>query len=264
MKKSKISNKGNGALSVSKDVAEGLPHRALLLLRAVGTIPVVTEALASCGFTAADQEQGWTLLRKTTSNPSVVVGQVAATPGQVATEELSEWCGPAFVRAHAALRHRHPEQEEFLFSGLTAGKGPDAVLAVLTFLDRCEALNSSVSRTGTREADAAALQTLEKRGLGVAERNRVAKLVTTVSTQALPEVPKMDQDEDARDEAMYELYAWVHEWSETARAVISRRDLLLRMGIGKRKSSTPPPPVVEPAHGTGTIVVNNPYVGLGE
>jgi len=55
-------------------------------------------------------------------------------------------------------------------------------------------------------------------------------------------------DENAKNEArasLLQLHAWLADWSECARAVIQRRDQLLRLGIGKRqkpKAPTPPGP----------------------
>ena len=34
---------------------------------------------------------------------------------------------------------------------------------------------------------------------------------------------------------LIDLHGWLQEWSETARAVIKRRDQLIRLGIGKRR-----------------------------
>jgi hypothetical protein len=39
-----------------------------------------------------------------------------------------------------------------------------------------------------------------------------------------------------RDQALRDLRAWYKDWAETARAVITRRDHLLLMGLGKRRS----------------------------
>jgi len=57
-----------------------------------------------------------------------------------------------------------------------------------------------------------------------------------------------------RNEELFALYMWLQDWTDTARAVIVRRDLLIRLGIGKRRPRrsaavvTPvPPPVAPPA-----------------
>ncbi len=41
----------------------------------------------------------------------------------------------------------------------------------------------------------------------------------------------------AHSEAMMALRHWYEEWSEIARASISRRDYLILLGLAKRKSS---------------------------
>jgi hypothetical protein len=42
---------------------------------------------------------------------------------------------------------------------------------------------------------------------------------------------------DAQDAALRALSAWYRDWSETARAVIHRRDYLLMLGLSQRKST---------------------------
>jgi hypothetical protein len=45
--------------------------------------------------------------------------------------------------------------------------------------------------------------------------------------------------------ALIDVYAWVQDWTDSARSVITRRDHLIRLGIGKRRSRAVAP-VVDP------------------
>jgi hypothetical protein len=84
----------------------------------------------------------------------------------------------------------------------------------------------------------AALATLTKRGLSAAERARLRALVSTATTAAKINEGASDAAEEApSNEAVLKLYAWYGEWSEVARAVIKRRDHLIRLGLAKRKKA---------------------------
>jgi len=40
---------------------------------------------------------------------------------------------------------------------------------------------------------------------------------------------------DTRDTQMRDLHAWLTEWVEATRTVTKRRDILIRLGIGRRR-----------------------------
>ncbi|MCU0687899.1 MAG: hypothetical protein MUF34_37585 [Polyangiaceae bacterium] len=106
--------------------------------------------------------------------------------------------------------------------------------------DRLDALASSPDRQPTREADRAALATLEARGLGAAERERLRGLV-----QRAESTPAVDPADAAGDEAAQKKYladlsalrGWFVEWAKTARVAVKRKDYLIRLGLAKRKAS---------------------------
>jgi hypothetical protein len=103
----------------------------------------------------------------------------------------------------------------------------DAVGAVTTFLERMAALRDSPNRKATRKADHAALRGLTERGIGQALFDRLSELVAAASVEA-------DQ---------------VEEWSTVARAVIKRRDYLIRLGLGSphaRRGAAPVGTAVPP------------------
>ena len=243
------------SITVSRQTLDNTPVRALAFLRAVGTDPKIHTALAGAGFTDKDVERGWALVRAVFGAGKPTTPAVL-NPVATAMEQLEAWNGPGFLRARAALRHLHPEQESFVFEGLAVGHGAEAVLSVATFLDRCAQLESGKDRKGTHKADLAALQTLEKRGVTKSERKRLGEMVSIVETQAAP-LPEAEPAPVAtRDAEIMQLRAWLLDWSDTARAVIKRRDQLIRLGIGKRRAKKGPPvaaPTV-PATPAGPVV----------
>ena len=44
-----------------------------------------------------------------------------------------------------------------------------------------------------------------------------------------------------RKQDLYALYLWLQDWTETARAVVLRRDDLIRLGIGRRRRAARAP-----------------------
>jgi len=112
------------------------------------------------------------------------------------------------------------------------------VSGVATLLDRLDALETSPGRKAARKADHAALATLSKRGLSADERARLRALVNTATAAAKANEGASDAAEEApTNEAVLKLHAWYGEWSEVARAVIKRRDHLIRLGLAKRKKA---------------------------
>lgn len=232
------------AVTVSRQTLDNTPARALAFLRAVGTDPKIHAALAAVGFSDKEVERGWALVRAVFGFPQPPAPAVH-NPVASAMEQLEAWNGPGFLRARAALRHLHPEQESFVFDGLVVGRGAAAVLAVGTFLERCAQLESGKDRKATHKADLAAIQTLESRGVTKSERRRLGEMVAIVETRAAPLLEAAPVAE--RDAALMQLRAWLMDWSDTARAVIKRRDQLIRLGIARRRSKkNAPAPIPAP------------------
>lgn len=224
----------------SQQVLERTPNRALTFLRGAQFKPI-RAALQRAGFRKKDHDEGWKLVMRACGFDMTVSNE--AMPDQVADaiKELDAWDEGGFRRARAALQRLHPEQCELVFAGLAASQGMQAVVGIITFLDRLDALESSPDRKATRKADQAALDTLEVRGLGVEERKRLRKLVKIV--QSSPDLLLEESDEAEaraevdRIEALNALRAWFEDWTDTARAVVTRRDYLIRLGLAKRKGN---------------------------
>ncbi len=235
--------------TVHRTTAETALQRAMQFLRTVGTDPAIRTQLQKVGFELADLKQGWALVLKACAAPQPSP-RFTPDDGPVAevTQQIEAWQSTMFLRAHAALRRLHPHQDAFVFDNLVSGSGSAAVVAVSVFLQRLDALESSPDRKSTRKADHAALATIERRGVTKEERKRAKELVHIVENTAAPEVTDIAPTIDERTPALMEVYEWIQDWSDCARSVITRRDQLLRLGIGKRKarSSAEPTPVPSP------------------
>ena len=222
----------------SRQVLEELPARALKFLSALSKSSVIHAALAARGYEEGDHQEGWELLLQVTGfrRPAAPVAESPAA--RDAAAELDAWDEPNFRLIRATLDRRYPEQSLFVFEGLTPSKGDGAVPGVATLLDRLDALETSPTRKATRKADHAALAMLTKRGLSADERARLRALVNTATAAAKASEGASDAAEEApSNEAVLKLYAWYGEWSEVARAVIKRRDHLIRLGLAKRKKA---------------------------
>jgi hypothetical protein len=220
--------------TVSRTTLEEAARRAPQFLRTAGTNARIRALLDAAGYGKKNHAEGCRLYFK-------VVGYAPPmeTPiengSKAAFSEVAAWQSKGFARARAALRHKHPEVDEFVFHGLTAGQGADAAGTMATFLDRCDALENAPERKATRKSDRAALSTLAGRGITAAVRKHLrARLeLATVAADAGSVIEEPAANAAQRRQDLHALYLWLQDWSETARAVISRRSDLIRLGIAK-------------------------------
>ena len=154
------------------------------------------------------------------------------------------------------LQLTHPEHAAFLFHDFVAGKGTEAVLNVVTFLERRHALDKSADRKTTRAADHEALAVIEQTGTTRQTLDELKAFVDTVQSVAPAETasaaPDADADADAeRLATLRKIYAWITAWGEVARTAVTRRDQLIRLGLAKRRAAkakrAPAPPAAPTA-----------------
>lgn len=229
----------------SDTILDEMPARGLKLLGAISTNPYIRATFAQRGYSDATHELGWSLVLKASGYRRPVAEALNKPEAAAAIVELDRWDEPSFRVARAALLLM-PEQRSFLFQDLEPQSGAAAVASVVTFLDRCDELETSEERMATRKADLAALERLAERGISKEERERLRKLVAvaTASPDAAalpPNAPdaaaKNATKEAERREAKIALWAFCMEWSEVAKADIKRRDHLIQLGLGKRKTA---------------------------
>lgn len=220
------------------------PGRALTFLRTAAIKVEIRAALFAAGYSTAEQGAGWSLLEKASGYVPGVASISDDTVARAALAELDAWDEPGFRRIKAALGRLHPEQHDFVFSGLEAARGAGSVLSVTTLLERLSQLESSPDRKATRKDDQAALATLASRGITPELRQHLRSLVQVAQTAATPSFPSALSVQE-RDAALRELAAWYKDWSETARAVIHRRDYLIMLGLSQRRTTAKSEPESE-------------------
>ena len=160
-----------------------LLERAGVFLRVMGNAPDVRPNMERMGYSAKTHALGWRLFME--RRPDVTADDVQENPARAAFDELKEIRPSVLTRVRAALHHESPDHERFVFAedGIDL-MSADALPAMVTFLDRIQALRDSPDRKATRKADHAALRALEERGLDEAFFTRLAELVASAGTDA--------------------------------------------------------------------------------
>ena len=254
----------------SDSLLEETPSRVTRFISGVGGSAVIRTLLENAGMRDADVEEGTRLLTACLALPPAEAAKrdsAGAQQQRNAVAALDAWDEPNFARYQAALDRRFPAVGERMFRDLTASTGAAAVQGVATLLlrvDGCEhaARNGEDQKASDAVATASelfrdvpaaeckgAVELLAQRGLDRDERTRLGGLVQVAlgSTESVELQPAAEAARNAkRRDAQRALKGWFEEWSTTARAVISRRDLLIRLGLAKRKApapKTPAPPV---------------------
>jgi hypothetical protein len=230
----------NTNVQISIDVLNKCPGRALTFLSGISRNAEIRALLIPYGYTDAVHEEGWRLLNKTggRARPTSPVATEAPVDVAGAEGELGVWATRTFSLASASLRHNFPAQHDYLFEGdLKPQQGKGAVLSVSTFLTRLDGLASDPARAASRDEDRAALDRLDERSVTPSERTRAASLIAVIEAGAVmvapPEAPKAARDHEA---AKVALYQWFDEWSDIAHVAITRRDLLIRIGLASPRS----------------------------
>jgi len=234
----------------SRQTLEKTPERALTFLSALGRSTSISTRMARYGYNQAEHDEGWRLLKATGGEMPEATTEAPSSTAREAISELDQWDEPWFAITRSALARHHPEYIEFMFGDdLQAVEGSGAVLAVETYLDRLDALESDPDRADSRDADLAVLATLAQRGVTEAQRAQLRGLIEQAKT--LPESPspeELQQAAEARSAAaeahlkrLHDLYLWYKDWSSVARNAINRRDQLIRLGLANRRRPEPQP-----------------------
>lgn len=226
----------------TRQALDEVPNRVLTFLIAVGESLPIRAALASKGYQEQEHEYAFSILKKLTAF-SLQGSPALDLTVRNAVTEIDAWDEPNFACIQATLARLHPDQERFLFHDLEPKQGPESVPGVARLLERLDALDRDPDRKATRKGDHAALATLAARGYTREYLARLRELVKTAQRVVVNQ-PLTEPD---RARLLLELHAWLTDWSTSAKAVITRRDHLIHLGILKRKKRVPD---AGPASGT--------------
>lgn len=243
---------GAATLEVSRRTLETIPERTLALLRAIACESAIRATMNLNGYSDEEQQEGWRRLHAASGfqvplTPTVDISDAAV---RSAINEIDSSDEKLFRITAATLNRRFPEQAAFVLGGIGASRGINSVLNVEILLDRLDTLATGTGRESTRERDQAAVATLAGRGLSAPDRARLRMLIQTAKrSNPVNFIPSEREEFDKNYlSRLAELRDWYMEWSEIARAVITRRDYLIRMGLAnmKRASAEPEPEVGAP------------------
>jgi hypothetical protein len=218
-----------------------LPARVVVFLRAAGTHAPLRAVLEAGGYGASEHAEGIRLLGAACPYRDGGLDPAEDTAAREAVLELERWAKRHLGRLRAALERLHPAWVHVVpESGALAGA--TAVLAVATLLSRVNALEAGEAdealETGEAdEADGAVVESLARRGLDAALRRRLAELVANAQRVERPrDVPALDAPEtvNAPDAEIVALHRWYEDWAATARALVERKDWLIRLGLRER------------------------------
>ena len=231
----------------SDRILESTPARALKFLGAVSTSRTIQAAFFHRGYSKATHDRGWELMLTASGyrRARAAILDNPASSGAIA--ELDAWDEPNFRVARAAMGDAFPGQAAHVFEGLEPSTGAGAIVSVKTLLDRLDDLENGEDRESTREVDHAALAKLAERGITPEVRAHLRGLITVALGAPEPAATNADTmvaNEAEQRAAKRALWGWLNEWSEVARADIRRRDLLIQLGLAKRKKRNADSPTV--------------------
>jgi hypothetical protein len=191
----------------------------------------VVARLATHGFTEADRDEGWALLRAVAQTEATDDATDAGTP---LLAQLDAWENRWFPIARATLRTRYPKLHGALFANLPQAQRLETLLTVGTFVERVGRLAELDKKNG-----AAAKALLAKRGLDDATINEARSLLARAKAVDAPSLrtagltaEQLAKHEDA-------LWDWYLEWSAIARVAITNVKLLSKLGFEARKGRGP-------------------------
>lgn len=225
------------------------PARVTRFMSAITAVPAIGRPLAQIGLNDAEMAEGRRLLMAALGDLPAQRLQgtdaISAAAARVALNELDQSDEALVTRVRAALTHHHPALATLVLQDLKAGTGIAAVKAVTTLVARIRALpdegeegraaRALLARRGFTDAELDRLDGLVKTALGDASLD--AAQLEAAATEA--ELAEQAQAEAARQAVLVDLDAWWRDWSQSARAVIRRRDHLIRLGLLKRRRKRP-------------------------
>jgi hypothetical protein len=231
-----------------------LPARVVVFLRAAGTHPPLRAVLEAGGYGPSEHAEGVRLLAATCPYRDGGLDPADDAEARDAVAELERWAKRHLGRLRAALERLHPDVR--IVPDANGLDGANAVLAVATLLGRVRELERA------NEVDAqpnrAVIETLTRRGFDGTTRQRLGELVEVaqradapsgVSALGASALGVETETDDAPDAEIVALHAWFEDWAATARALVERKDWLIRLGLRerprRRTAGTSAPPIAD-------------------
>jgi hypothetical protein len=205
-----------------------LPARVAVFLRAAGTHAPLRVALKAGGYGPADHAEGLRLLADACPYRDDGFDPTADLIARRAAAELEAWTRKHVIRLRTALERLHPDVLALFPERVP--EGPEVILTLGQLLERLEKLGKT--RRGAR-----VLATLGERGLDATLRRHLATLVKSAKHAEPPPVSARSTAGElgAPDAELVALHRWYDDWSGTARALVGRRDWLIRLGLTDRR-----------------------------
>lgn len=206
-----------------------LAARVAKFLYAIATNVSLRGQMQSAGYSRDDHAEGQALLVAACEYQTSGYDLAEDAAAKAAEAELVAWASVNIGRYRAAVERLHPEHLT-LFAQLEWHTPAEAVLAVDKLLRRLSELSwrppSMVRRL------------LERRGLTTSERTRLQGLVGAAQGANVPgpgDSSALERGEEgSTSPEVLALYCWYADWVATARAVVRRKDWLVRMGVVRR------------------------------
>ncbi|MDI3283677.1 hypothetical protein [Polyangium sp. 15x6] len=206
-------------------------ERVLKLLIALRN-PRIAAPLARHGFTNADLDEGWTLLKNVTRTKLDFV-EAPPTTDPDALRALDAWENQWFVIADATLKRHAPEIHAQVFRNLSQTDGMAVIVSVGTFVERLETIDDPAWNGGFGQAGKDARALLAQRGLTEMVVDEAKALLGKLRNVdgPLPDLEKLAAEDESFEKAETALWAWYLEWSAIARRAITQRGLLRQLGF---------------------------------
>jgi hypothetical protein len=232
---------------VSRKTLESTVERAMALLRGIAAEKGIREQMHKYGYSDAHQQEGWRRLAVAAGFHQPLGAQDDNDANvRNAINELDSSDEQVFRIAAASLSRRFPQHADRLLGGISASRGVASVLNLEILLDRIDKLEQDASDSQRT----AVVTLLSERGLSPAERARLRGLINVAKkSNPVDGSPSAVEERDKQYVAnLQALREWYEEWSEIARALFSRRDYLIRLGMAASRRSSkeeeePAPPV---------------------
>lgn len=182
--------------------------------------PDVRRALAARGFTPAEADAGFRLLRAAIESFHSADGAPPAPPDTLML--LDAWENRWLPITRAALTRHYPELAKSIFVNIRQTSGPGLVVSLPALLSRISALETGNAKQRR------ARELLVRRGLTEQVLNEVKALLSELTRLPATDIaaPRL------RQPTLQALWSWYLDWSQTARATIADAKLRRVLGFG--------------------------------